>query len=151
MDPTATHLPILRALLADGSVKRVLEFGCGLYSTPLFLEHGCDLTSVEMQSAEWYERVKAACPDAQQWELWMALGPDAWEQLPLEDDYDLIFVDGHGDSRPECLMWAKDYAPLIVAHDTEHDYYQWDRADMSGYAAEVHKETPPWTTVWRRV
>ena len=146
-DPTATHLPILDGLLSGGEIKRVLEFGCGLYSTKLFADYLCDVTAIEMQSEEWYQRVKKECPDV---ELWFALGPDAWRKLPLDDRYDLIFVDGHGDSRPECLMWAKDRSNVIVAHDTEHPYYCWDRADMSGFDETVYKDNPPWTTVWRR-
>jgi hypothetical protein len=73
-----------------------------------------------------------------------------WQKEPLEDWYDAIFVDGHGDSRPECLEWAKSHTDLIVAHDTEHPYYGWDRADMSGFNKKVHDELSPWTTVWTR-
>lgn len=146
MDPTATHLPILCALLAHGGIKKVLEFGCGNYSTRVFLDAGCDLTSIEMQSQSWYDEIKPGHPD-----LRFALGPFVWRDEPLADRYDLIFVDGHGDSRPECLMWAKGHTDLIVAHDTEHDYYCWQRADMSGFTETIHKEQSPWTTVWRRI
>lgn len=147
MDPTATHLPILESLLAGGGIKRVLEFGCGLYSTPLFRDRGCEVTAIEMQHEEWFDRVREACPEA---DIRLALGPIAWIREALADRYDLIFVDGHGDSRPECLEWAKERADLIVAHDTEHPYYCWHRADMSGFTATVHRDNPPWTTVWRR-
>lgn len=149
MDPTATHLPVLERLLSERRIADVLEFGCGLFSTRLFHERGCCVTSIEMQHAEWAERVRHALPGA---DVRLALGPQTWMSLveSLKPRYDMIFVDGHGDSRPDCLMWAKDRTDLIVAHDTEHPYYQWERADMGGFTATVHKEDPPWTTVWQR-
>jgi hypothetical protein len=82
--------------------------------------------------------------------LRLALGPDAWQMEKLDPHYDLIFVDGHGDSRPECLMWAKNRTDLIIAHDTEHPYYGWERADMSGFTKTVYDALSPTTTVWER-
>lgn len=146
LDPTATHLPILEALLKTGKIKKVLEFGCGLFSTKKFLEHGCDLLSIEMQHEEWLHKVK----DELGANIILALGPMEWQKLDLDDHYDLIFVDGHGDSRPDCMMWAKDRTDIIVAHDTEHPYYQWDRADMSGFVKTEFKDYDTWTTVWHK-
>lgn len=150
MDPTSTHLPILNRLLAEKKVKDVLEFGCGLFSTKLFIEKGCNVTSIEMQHEEWATKVKENLPKV---DLILALGPMEWVKhvAQLKDRYDLIFVDGHGDSRPECMMWAKARTDLIVAHDTEHSYYCWDRADMDGWKKTEYKDLTPWTTVWERV
>lgn len=145
MEPTATHLPILRELLARPGIRTVLEFGCGHYSTQAFLDAGCVLTSIEMQNEEWYQRIKPGHPD-----LRLCLGPFDWRKETLADRYDLIFVDGHGDSRWDCLTWAKDHTDLIVAHDTEHPYYCWGKADMSGFRETIHQERSPWTTVWER-
>ena len=147
LEPTATHLPTFEQLFKYNDIKTVLEFGCGLYSTKFFKDMGCSLTSIEMQHEAWRDRVLGLLPDA---DIRLALGAMEWQKLPLKDRYDLIFVDGHADSRPECLMWAKDHTDLIVAHDTEHNYYMWDRADMSGFDKTVHDELSPWTTVWRR-
>ena len=148
LDPTATHLPVFKFLFAKYPyIKDVLEFGCGLYSTPMFIENGCNVTSIEMQHESWYERVQEFCPKA---DVRLSLGPMTWQTQPLKSRYDLIFVDGHGDSRPECMMWAKDHTNIIVAHDTEHPYYGWDRADMSGWHKEEIKDFPVWTTYWIR-
>lgn len=147
LDPTATHLPVFELLFRRHRIKSVLEFGCGMFSTTMFVNAGCNVTSIEMQNQSWYDKIKAELPTV---DLRLALGPMEWEKEPLKDRYDLIFVDGHGDSRPECLMWAKDHTDLIVAHDTEHSYYCWDRADMSGFTKTVHDELSPWTTVWER-
>ena len=145
LDPTATHLPIWDELFKARKIKTILEFGCGLFSTQKFVDQGCEVTSIEMQHQEWFDRVKLAIPGVN---LLLALGPFEWRNLPLEARYDAIFVDGHGDSRPECLMWAKDHTDLIVSHDTEHGYYGWERADMSGFKETVHDDLSPWTTVW---
>lgn len=147
MDATATHLPILEKMLEKHQYKKVLEFGCGLFSTKFFIDHGCDLISVEMQNEDWMHAVHSHYPKA---DIRLALGPDAWRELNLEGKYDMIFVDGHGDSRPECMEWAKDHTDLIIAHDTEHPYYRWWEADMSGFNVTEYKDTPPWTTVWER-
>lgn len=147
MDPTATHLPVLEKLYQQYRFRKVLEFGCGLYSTRFFVEHGCVVTSIEMQSQDWFDKVKTALPAV---DLRIALGPDAWRNEKLEERYDLIFVDGHGDSRPECLEWAKYHTDLIVAHDTEHPYYCWDRAKMDGFKKTIYDTLTPWTTVWER-
>ena len=147
MEPTATHLPILHDLLKYGGIKTVLEFGCGVYSTSTFISAGCELTSVEMQSEKWYELVKQMHPQA---DIRLALGPFAWQSLEYKPRYDMIFVDGHGDSRPDCMEWAKARTDIIVAHDTEHPYYQWDRANMSGFRKEVYDAIIPHTTLWTR-
>ena len=145
LDPTATHLPVFESLFRRYPIKTVLEFGCGMFSTAMFVNAGCDVTSIEMQNKPWYDKVKAELPTV---DLRLALGPFEWEELVLKPRYDLIFVDGHRDSRPECLEWAKAHTDLIVAHDTEHPYYGWDRANMDGFRVKIHKELSPWTTVW---
>jgi hypothetical protein len=147
MDPTATHLPVWEELFNEHAIKTVLEFGCGLFSTKLFVEKGCEVTSIEMQDKKWFDAVKQALPTV---DLRLALGPMEWAKEPLAERYDAIFVDGHGDTRPECLEWAKAHTDLIVAHDTEHPYYCWDRADMSGFVKVIHDRLSPWTTVWVR-
>jgi predicted O-methyltransferase YrrM len=147
MDPTSTHLPVFDLLFNHHRIKTVLEFGCGLFSTKKFTDEGCIVTSIEMQHKEWFDKVKSELPGV---DLRLAIGKDTWESEPLNERYDLIFVDGHGDSRPECLMWAKNHTDLIVAHDTEHPYYEWHRADMSGFDKQLFDELTPTTTVWTK-
>ena len=62
-DPYATHLPVLREIGAMRPIRRVLEFGAGMYSTPLFLDRTAYpdlevLVSVE-DDWEWLQRIKA--------------------------------------------------------------------------------------------
>lgn len=147
LDPSATHLGAWDYVFDLYPIKTVLEFGCGMYSTPEFVKRGCDVTAIEMQNAAWAERVRNAEPKA---DIQIAIGPFAWRGLKLADWYDMIFVDGHGDSRPECLEWAKERTNIIVAHDTEHPYYQWSRANMNGFTETVFNHVSPTTTLWYR-
>lgn len=147
LEPTATHLPVLQEIFKTRKIKDVLEFGCGMFSTKFFVESGCNVTSIEMQHKEWFDKVSAEFPDIK---LYLALGPMAWKGIKLFRRYDLIFVDGHGDSRPDCMMWAKDHTDLIIAHDTEDGYYKWERADMSGFDKKLYDSLTPTTTVWVR-
>lgn len=147
LDPTATHLPVFEKLFEKYPIKTVLEFGCGEFSTSFFIQHASYVTAIEMQSEDWYKRVKKAHPSV---DLRLALGPFKWKEQPLMSHYDLIFVDGHGDSRPECINWAQDRTDIIVAHDTEHPYYRWELVDVKGFTKHVYDELSPTTTVWVR-
>ena len=147
LDPSATHLVTWDYVFSLYNIKSVLEFGCGLYSTPEFLRRGCTVTAIEMQNKGWAKRVKEAKPVV---DIKIAIGPLTWRKLKLKKWYDLIFVDGHGDTRPECMEWAKDRTNLIVAHDTEHPYYQWARANMDGFAEVLFNQITPTTTLWYR-
>ena len=62
MDPYATHVPTLRALIeanGDGGIKRVLEYGGGLNSTPLFWDAGLTVTTVEWDE-DWAQTLREA-------------------------------------------------------------------------------------------
>jgi len=131
------------------SPKTVLEFGCGEYSTGFFVGQGASVTSVEMQDEGWAEKVKGMYPDVN---MVVCLGKDSWQELAYEERYDLIFVDGHGGSRPECVNWAKDHTDIIVAHDTQEPWYGWERVDLNPEEWEIwmNVTVEPWTTVFVR-
>src|SRR5690242_3885967 len=63
----ATHVPVLIGLAAIRSVRRVLEFGCGHYSTKTFLQRAAFPDLDELQSVEndrgWAETMRAATRD----------------------------------------------------------------------------------------
>ena len=80
IDPTATHLPTFEALFAKHKIKKVLEFGCGMFSTKFFVGQGCDVTSIEMQNIPWYDKIKEELPSVN---LHLALGPMTWALLPI--------------------------------------------------------------------
>ena len=66
-----THVPVLMACSAIIRPQRVLELGCGLYSTPLFLDSKCwpdlkHITSIETDD-KWLQRVVAQLGDDPRW------------------------------------------------------------------------------------
>ena len=63
----ATHVPVLIGLAAIRPVERVLEFGCGHYSTKTFLKRSIFPNLKELQSvendADWAETIREAVKD----------------------------------------------------------------------------------------
>lgn len=125
MDPYSTHTAILQTILNTLSINYVFEFGCGLYSTMLFGQKCKSVISIEMQSQEWYEKMKNQIPK----NITLLYKPGAYDAIEIfrktQADFDLVFVDGHGDSRWECINAAFLKSNIIVAHDIETDSYNW--------------------------
>jgi hypothetical protein len=63
----ATHIPILIALSELTAVKTVIEFGSGLYSTPLFLDRSIfpnlDVLCSHENDKSWVHKIKRRCKD----------------------------------------------------------------------------------------
>jgi|3_EtaG_2_1085321.scaffolds.fasta_scaffold125279_2 predicted O-methyltransferase YrrM len=155
MDKYATHIPVLKSLLYDKSknIECVFEFGTGLHSTKLFLENCSKVTACEMQSEDWYTKVNDEFKDFDNVEVFYMPGPDeAIEYLSKVNlKFDLIFVDGHGDSRWKAINEASKFTDLIVSHDTEEKSYNWHFIDLGDdWVRTDYKEHTPWTTVWRK-
>lgn len=130
MDEYGTHIPVLNEIFQFLEINNVLEFGMGNNSTPLLIK-SCKghVTSVEMQQQEWYETVvEQNLSNDDKWTPILALG--SHEILSNTDvvnkHYDLVFVDGHGDSRPECINHFFGKTDIIVAHDVETPSYRWE-------------------------
>jgi predicted O-methyltransferase YrrM len=124
-NPYSTHLPVLEFLFENLSINSVFEFGCGEFSTLFFAQKANKVISVEMQSEDWFWKIKQRIPDNV--DLFCQLGPtDAITTLNSSElNFDLIFVDGHGDSRPECINNSFLKTNLIVTHDVETPTYNW--------------------------
>lgn len=151
MDKYATHLPVLEKVFEYSKPNRIFEYGMGLYSTKLLLEKAGKkgmVTSVEMQSLEWYKQCCNHFSEDKRWTSICDIGPYYRMGLPA----DLIFVDGHGDSRPECVTAAGIMkCPIIIAHDTEAVTYGWERVNLPPEYHSIQildKETGIGTTVW---
>ena len=131
MIPTiASHLPVLARLVKHGD--RVLEFGCGIASTPFLLSKCSAVVSIEMQSREWFEYVSGLFADNPRSERHYAEGATRAlsyiEALArLSRRFDVVLVDGHGDSRPEQVRMATMITDVIVCHDTQEPGYRWDK------------------------
>ena len=149
----ATHIPLLTKLFEFKDCPVVFEFGTGFASTPFFLNHALTLVSLEMQSEEWFEKVRSTIqPHAHvDWQLSCRLGPESYDYLlESKERFDLLFVDGHGESRPECINAGFDLKiPHIVVHDTEYPGYGWERVRQpEHYYCYIFKEFANWTSLY---
>lgn len=151
-DPYATHLPTLCNILNLNNIKSVFEFGCGNNSTLLFADKCEEVIAIEMQNESWYQEMKSKVGNNVK--LLCQIGPtQAIETLETYDrKFDLIFVDGHGDSRWKAINVASKYTDIIVAHDTETPSYRWDLVNLDNRWSVMTDTTySVYTTVWRKM
>ncbi len=128
-DNFASHLPIFEKVFATVEIKKVLEFGLGKFSTPFFVKHAELVVSVEQESKEWYERIKAQNNSANWHPVFQPDPQIVFEQFDAKNEnFDLVFSDGAAETR--CLvanLAMKRNVPVVVLHDTEKVWhYQWN-------------------------
>jgi prepilin-type processing-associated H-X9-DG protein len=149
-DPYGTHLDLLRAIFKfTGKQKNVVEFGMGNFSTELLLENSTNLISIEMQSEDWYEKMFEKFKNKPNWRSLKLIGPLQFMSCDFKNT-NLAFVDGHGESRPECVnLMFNNNVPVVIAHDTEMGSYGWSRVkELPDYKKFIFKKHENWTTVW---
>jgi hypothetical protein len=151
MDPYSTHLPVLQAMYKVKAFPKVFEFGCGRFSTPHFASNSGEVVSIEMQSHEWFTTMQSELAAYPNLILREALG--AWPAVEvfkgMDMQWDLVFVDGHADTRWSCVNHASRFTNTIVAHDTESPGYGWDHIVLPEEFVEIRfKQYHPWTTIW---
>ena len=131
MKPYATHLPILLDLFENFTFSKVLEFGCGVFSTPVFTKNCSKVLSIEMGDDDlWYRHILKELEGKENLILKYMKDPTGSLSLKeIEGNYDLIFIDGPTESRINCLQESvsKGLSDLIIAHDTEDFVYRWDK------------------------
>lgn len=132
-NPYSTHLPVLAAIPRLLSVKRVIELGPGLFSTPTFLDRGAYPELLELVSVEndpvWARRVHDAIGSDSRWTLRLVEGRIASVVHALSlDDVDLLLVD---DSASEVdrvatlrAVAARRTSAVVVVHDFEVPAYR---------------------------
>jgi hypothetical protein len=149
MDGYGSHLPLLEEIFKLRKIDSVLEFGCGDFSTDFFVKNCNDVTSIEMQSDEWFFKISNQFKKFPNWKGILCVGPREFESLNIYKKVDLCFVDGHGDSRPDVINFMQIYSDIFVAHDTETFTYYWGRIN---FFREIYsfqyKKFSPCTTVW---
>jgi hypothetical protein len=151
VDLYSTHQEYLREIFAfKGRLPLVLEFGTGHYSTGLLIGNSDKCISIEMQSADWHGRMLEKFSKSENWEPYLSIGPMKWTGIVLPETIHLGFVDGHGESRPECINYLMGKGcPIIVSHDTEEPGYGWGRVnENNSYMKIVFSKHPNWTTLW---
>jgi len=150
MDRFSTHLELLTAVCNFIKPKEVIEFGMGDYSTPLLFNNSSNLTSIEMQSESWYNMVNDKFTGNEKWNPILCLGDLDFMNLTYTS-YDLAFVDGHQESRPDCVNLISKYCNTIVSHDTEATFvYRWNRVDLPDFYTFEDRRNEPWTKVWTK-
>jgi hypothetical protein len=130
----ATHVPVLVGLAQKFKIIRVLELGCGNYSSVAFLDLNIfpcltHLTSLETDEL-WLESVtKKLTGDTRFHPIFLGTSiADGLEKVDLEE-FDLVFVDDSitaEDRRRtiETIYNKKPDRPFIVIHDFEVNEYR---------------------------
>ena len=130
----ATHVPVLIGLAAIRRIERVLEFGCGHYSTHTFLQRSVFRNLKALHSVEndpvWSEKIRAAVKDDPRCDVTAVNGPmcDAVPAFDLET-FDLILVDDSTNAEDRAatirrLAGLHPVHPWIVIHDYEVEEYR---------------------------
>jgi predicted O-methyltransferase YrrM len=141
----ATHVPVLIGLAAMRRVERVLEFGCGNYSTRTFLNRDAFPDLKELQSVEndrtWAEQMRSAVCDDARCVVSFVDGAisEAVKRFDLES-FDLILIDDSKNAAERAatiraVFDAGIERPWVVVHDYEVFDYQ------NAAAAFKHRRT----------
>lgn len=134
VDAWATHLPILLEVFkrSDG---RVLELGCGYYSTPQ-LHYLCEANGRELVSldskVDWVEKFVQYRTSWHTIECWTDLDTYHWNNCYwLDQKWGMAFVDNApGESRASNIIKLKDNTHHIVVHDSECPDYKYEPVFM---------------------
>lgn len=149
----ATHIEVLDICLSHIQPDLVVEYGMGDFSTNLLLQNSKEVISIEMQNVDWYKALLRRHSKCANWlPLW---NPDPQRyadiDMYLQKDPDFVFVDGHQDTRPECINHFNNRCNTIVTHDTEDRQYGWERIKLDPeYIQFDFKKYPNWTTVFTK-
>jgi len=130
----ATHVPVLIGLASLRRIERVLELGCGNYSTKTFLNsavfpHLKELQSIDNDGA-WGETIRDAVKHDSRCRVNIVTGPmsDAISAFELEN-FDLIFIDDSTSAEQRAatitaLSALDPQNPWTLIHDYEVGDYQ---------------------------
>jgi hypothetical protein len=151
MDVYSTHIPVLEQTLDYLNPVTVVEFGPGNYSTALFADACQNVLTIEMQSNEWYESIVNRYKGRDSVSIVKSLSPIDFVYLDYPENIDMVFVDGHGSSRPAVINFFADRAATIIAHDTEQPTYGWDKVRLpTAYHCYTCKKFSTFTTVYTK-
>lgn len=144
-DPYASHLPVLSLVARGMTVRSVLEFGGGQYSTPFFLNghEYPDLKSLLTVESDpvWADRLDGR--DHRHTVLRVTKETDALSLI--EGRFDLIFVDGEAWERAKVARQAWRFGDLVIMHDAEERLY---RQGLKDYRYVYFcNEAYPWTAL----
>jgi len=153
----ATHIPILVGIAQRFTIRRVLELGCGAFSTPTFLNPEVFMDLERLHSYEtdrsWYEKTLTAFSDDLRYQPRFVKGAMSVGLQELElGQFDLIFVDDSTSAveRAETIQQLANRplsGQLIVIHDFEIRNYR-DAASTFEHRLIFRAFTPQTGAVW---
>jgi hypothetical protein len=128
-DNYASHLHVFEKVFTTFEIHKVLEFGLGTYSTQFFADRADVVVSVEQESKEWYEEMRAQITSANWHPIFQPDPRVVFEHFDKKNQhFDLVFSDGAAVTR--CLianMAMERNVPVVVLHDVEQVwYYSWN-------------------------
>ena len=137
----SSHLPVLRSVLNSVKPKRILEFGAGLHSTPLFCKSGAQVVSIE-SDPDWRKAVAWECDSPN------LVLRSTYEFTPAE--FDLIFVDD-GECPEDRIRTLRlvlpQPHPVVVIHDAEVPEYR-EIIEELAISHKTYKTNPDTCVVW---
>lgn len=147
----STHLPVLKSIPKIFKIERVLEFGCGYFSTLEFLKKDyfpdlnylLSLESVE----EWGAKIVSEIDD-DRLEMIIASELELLDIAVKYGKFDLALIDGDtAEYRVPSFEKALQVCDILVAHDTENSY--WDPIrDTSGFFKYQYTKLTPNTSLF---
>lgn len=133
-NPYFTHVPILLAAGRWWRIRRVLEFGCGEFSTKLFLDSRRfpDLQQLESYENDpvWAERIRQHFGVDPRLNLHLVDGAVAKQVEGLDlEGFDLILIDDSTSGRERCdtiraVAAAQPQRAIVIIHDFEYLPYR---------------------------
>ena len=134
IDAYTTHLPVLIGLASARPVRRVLEFGCGPFSTLTFLDRSLfpDLVALDSYETDpvWRDMVVKQSGNDPRLQLKVVPAPMAETIRTTNfEPYDLVFVDDSVtvEERAASVRTAANVSfthPWLIAHDLENPAYR---------------------------
>lgn len=159
----SSHMPIQMELINNFTIKNVLEFGVGFYSTKLFLDKCEKVISIEGDSDFWFQKMKTHYSSYTNFEDKYLTSLEEVTKFvkELKIKIDLIFVDGDI-FRAEETNLSFELSDIIVVHDSQYSFFQSKHKKPEDFYQIYFKEFPvyyehqeghsdnPWTTLFTK-
>jgi hypothetical protein len=163
----STHQPLIRATMELYKPVFVLELGLGVHSTPIFLEYGPELLSIE-NDKEWLDHIKEKYPNINT--LFHSLGElklgthlyevSEKQKLEITNYYiglkfselkpNLLFVDQYTACRTLSINTLKEKFDFIIYHDCQPagiSWYSYNLINKNGFNSYYLKTPTSWTAL----
>jgi hypothetical protein len=118
----SSHMPVLIEFLEEFKPKKILEFGSGVFSTPLLLKFATFLDTVEIQNKEWFNFIKkklfAIVNNSENNFRYSFFQNHAEATLFTKQRYRLVFIDC-ANPRHGIVNSSFHRSKNIIVHDTQ--------------------------------